>query len=43
MNQQVQDAIVRNIEIIGEAVNKINSTRPNSSSNICSFHGRRCA
>jgi uncharacterized protein with HEPN domain len=24
-NQQVQDAVVRNIEIIGEAVNKINS------------------
>jgi uncharacterized protein with HEPN domain len=27
-NQQVQDAVVRNIEIIGEAVNKINSTAP---------------
>jgi uncharacterized protein with HEPN domain len=25
-NQQVQDAVVRNIEIIGEAVNKIAST-----------------
>jgi uncharacterized protein with HEPN domain len=25
---QVQDAVVRNIEIIGEAVNKINSTAP---------------
>ena len=24
-HQQVQDAVVRNIEIIGEAVNKINS------------------
>jgi uncharacterized protein with HEPN domain len=28
-NLQVQDAVVRNIEIIGEAVNKINSTAPN--------------
>jgi uncharacterized protein with HEPN domain len=27
-NLQVQDAVVRNIEIIGEAVNKINSTAP---------------
>jgi uncharacterized protein with HEPN domain len=27
-NSQVQDAVVRNIEIIGEAVNKINSTAP---------------
>jgi len=27
-NPQVQDAVVRNIEIIGEAVNKINSTAP---------------
>jgi uncharacterized protein with HEPN domain len=27
-NRQVQDAVVRNIEIIGEAVNKINSTAP---------------
>ena len=27
-NQQVQDAVVRNIEIIGEAVNKIKSTAP---------------
>ncbi len=27
-NPQVQDAVVRNIEIIGEAVNKINSTTP---------------
>jgi len=25
-NRQVQDAVVRNIEIIGEAINKINST-----------------
>ena len=28
-NPQVQDAVVRNIEIIGEAVNKINRTAPN--------------
>jgi uncharacterized protein with HEPN domain len=28
MNPQVQDAVVRNIEIIGEAVNKITSTAP---------------
>jgi len=28
-NLQVQDAVVRNIEIIGEAVNKINSSAPN--------------
>jgi uncharacterized protein with HEPN domain len=27
-NAQVQDAVVRNIEIIGEAVNKISSTAP---------------
>jgi uncharacterized protein with HEPN domain len=27
-NQQVQDAIIRNIEIIGEAANKINSVAP---------------
>jgi uncharacterized protein with HEPN domain len=27
-NHQVQDAVLRNIEIIGEAVNKINSTAP---------------
>jgi uncharacterized protein with HEPN domain len=27
-NPQAQDAVVRNIEIIGEAVNKINSTAP---------------
>lgn len=27
-NRQVQDAVVRNIETIGEAVNKINSTAP---------------
>ncbi len=27
-NLQAQDAVVRNIEIIGEAVNKINSTAP---------------
>jgi uncharacterized protein with HEPN domain len=27
-NPQVQDAVIRNIEIIGEAVNKINSTAP---------------
>jgi uncharacterized protein with HEPN domain len=27
-NQQVQDAVVRNIEVIGEAVNKINSAAP---------------
>jgi uncharacterized protein with HEPN domain len=27
-NQQVQDAVVRNIEIIGEAVSKIQSTAP---------------
>ncbi len=27
-NHQVQDAVVRNIEIIGEAVNKINATAP---------------
>jgi uncharacterized protein with HEPN domain len=27
-NQQVQDAVVRNIEIIGEAVNKINGVAP---------------
>jgi len=27
-NPQVQDAVVRNIEIIGEAVNKINSIAP---------------
>jgi len=27
-HQQVQDAVVRNIEIIGEAVNKINSVAP---------------
>jgi uncharacterized protein with HEPN domain len=27
-NPQVQDAVVRNIEIIGEAVNKINKTAP---------------
>jgi uncharacterized protein with HEPN domain len=27
-NRQVQDAVVRNIEIIGEAVSKINSTAP---------------
>jgi uncharacterized protein with HEPN domain len=27
-NPQVQDAVVRNIEIIGEAVNKINSMAP---------------
>jgi uncharacterized protein with HEPN domain len=27
-NPQVQDAVVRNIEIIGEAVNKITSTAP---------------
>ena len=27
-NPQVQDAVVRNIEIIGEAVTKINSTAP---------------
>lgn len=27
-NPQVQDAVVRNIEVIGEAVNKINSTAP---------------
>jgi uncharacterized protein with HEPN domain len=27
-NPQVQDAVVRNIEIIGEAVNKINRTAP---------------
>ena len=27
-NPQVQDAVVRNIEIIGEAVNKINSAAP---------------
>ncbi len=27
-NPQVQDAVVRNIEIIGEAVNKINGTAP---------------
>lgn len=27
-NQQVQDAVVRNIEIIGEAVNHINRTAP---------------
>jgi uncharacterized protein with HEPN domain len=28
MNQQVQDAVVRNIEIIGEAVTKINNLDP---------------
>ncbi|MGO9261255.1 MAG: DUF86 domain-containing protein [Bryobacteraceae bacterium] len=27
-NRQVQDAVVRNLEIIGEAVNKIASTAP---------------
>jgi uncharacterized protein with HEPN domain len=27
-NQQVQDAVVRNIEIIGEAVNKIHNLAP---------------
>jgi uncharacterized protein with HEPN domain len=27
-NQQVQDAVVRSIEIVGEAVNKINSMAP---------------
>ena len=27
-NQQIQDAVVRNIEIIGEAVKKINSVAP---------------
>lgn len=27
-NTQVQDAVIRNIEIIGEAVTKINSTSP---------------
>ena len=27
-NSQIQDAVIRNIEIIGEAVNKINSTAP---------------
>ena len=27
-NRQVQDAVVRNIEIIGEAVNQINRTAP---------------
>ena len=27
-NPQVQDAVVRNLEIIGEAANKINSTAP---------------
>ena len=27
-NLQVQDAVVRNIEIIGEAVNRINGTAP---------------
>ena len=27
-NPQVQDAVMRNIEIIGEAVNKINSEAP---------------
>jgi uncharacterized protein with HEPN domain len=44
-NPQVQDAVVRNIEIIGEAVNKINSTAPRrtSSNRTRSFHGRKCA
>jgi len=27
-NRQVQDAVIRNIEIIGEAVNKISATAP---------------
>jgi hypothetical protein len=48
-NPQAQDAVVRNIEIIGEAVNKINSTAPDfikqhpESNSIPSFHGRKCA
>ncbi len=39
---QVQDAVVRNIEIIGEAVNKINNLVPELLISTLSFHGRRC-
>jgi uncharacterized protein with HEPN domain len=42
-NPQVQDAVIRKIEIIGEAVNKINSTAPASSNGTLKFPGRKCA
>ena len=42
-NPLVQDGVVRNIEIIGEAANHINRMARTSSLNIRSFPGRTCA
>jgi uncharacterized protein with HEPN domain len=42
-NPQVQDAVVRNIEIIGEAVRHITRTAPGFTDQHPSFHGHRCA
>jgi hypothetical protein len=42
-NPQVQDAVVRNIEIIGEAVNHINRMAPSSLRSIRNFRGTTCA
>jgi uncharacterized protein with HEPN domain len=39
-NLQVQDAVVRNIEVIGEAVNKINAPRRTLFNSIPNFPGR---
>jgi uncharacterized protein with HEPN domain len=41
-NPLVQDGVVRNIEIIGEAANHINRMPRTSSRSIRSFRGRRC-
>ena len=42
-SQQVQDAVVRNIEIIGEAVTRLTALPRTSSNSIPSFPGRKCA
>jgi uncharacterized protein with HEPN domain len=42
-NPVVQDAVVRNIEIIGEAVNHITGLRRISSRSTRNFRGRTCA
>jgi uncharacterized protein with HEPN domain len=42
-NIQVQDAVVRNIEVIGEAVTKFKVLCPTSSNSIRNFRGHKCA
>jgi uncharacterized protein with HEPN domain len=42
-NPQVQDAVVRNIEIIGEAANQIARMAPTSFRGIRSFRSPTCA